>query len=117
MTLPPATDIGADPGADIGADTPIWDELAPRWAQLQDTFRKWDAGVVVPDGFVVQVKPSEPDQPVPAGEVEPDMPPRPRSTPRRSPNKASTGSSTRRAANTPQTPTEKASVPAAGVKP
>jgi len=100
VTLPPATDIGAG--------TPIWDELAPRWAQMQATFREWETG---------GTKPPQPDQPVQAGEAKPDMPPRPRSTPRRSPKTASTGSSTRRAANTPQAPTEKVSVPAAEVKP
>lgn len=93
---------------DIGADTPIWDELAPRWEQMQATFQEMDAAAA---GH------AEPDQPAQAGKAAPDKPPRPRSTPRRSPNKASTGSSTRRAAKAPQTPTEKISVPAPEAEP
>jgi hypothetical protein len=98
VTVPPVT---VPPVSDIGADTPIWDELAPRWAQMQARFREMDKA---------PTKPLEPDQPVPAGRTGPAKPPQARSTPRRSPNKGATGSSTRRAANTSQASTEKVSV-------
>jgi hypothetical protein len=98
MTTPPVTsaaDIAAildqvapDAGTPL-ADTPIWDELAPRWKALQAKFRDLEAGT----------KDTEPKK----------HPAPPRNTPRKRPSKGTPGSSTRRAATTPQAPTEKVS--------
>lgn len=84
--------VGPDLGTPL-ADTPIWNEMSPRWAKMQAQFAEWEA----------EIRPA--DQPEQATE-ERDMPPRPRKTPRGGPTKGRPGSSTRRAANAPQAPTE-----------
>lgn len=92
--------VAPDAGTPL-ADTPIWNELAPRWAKMQAQFRQWETDLQ---------NPPEPDQPVPAGEQAPAKKPRPRNTSRRGPKSGSSDSSTRRAANAPQAPTETVSV-------
>jgi len=87
--------VGPDPDTPL-ADTPIWNELAPRWAKMQAQFTQWEA----------EIRPAQTPTPEPE---ERDMPPRPRKTPRERPNRARPGSSTRRAANAPQAPTETSS--------
>lgn len=94
--------VAPDPDTPL-ADTPIWNELAPRWEAMQTRFRNLESGIE---------HTALPDQPVQVVQAPaaPAMPPRPRNTSRKSPNRAPTGSSTRRAANAPQAPTEKVSV-------
>jgi hypothetical protein len=77
------------PAPDLTADTPIWDELAPRWAAMQAKFRDLDAGL---------------KDPAPKKDLAPA-----RNTSRKRPTKGTPGSSTRRAASTPQAPPEKVS--------
>lgn len=100
--------VAPDAGTPL-ADTPIWNELAARWEAMQTRFRNLESGIA---------HTALPDQPVQAVQPAPASKPRPRSasrnTSRKSPNKAPTGSSTRRAANAPQAPTENVS---AGTQP
>lgn len=84
--------VAPDAGTPL-ADTPIWDELAPRWAKMQDKFRTWESQV----------------QPIQVVDRTAAPKPGPPKTPRTGPKNGSTGSSTRRAANAPQAPTETAS--------
>ena len=92
--------VGPDLGTPL-ADTPIWNEMSPRWAKMQAKFLEWEAEIRAAD-------------PPAADPEEPDMPPRPRKTPRARPTKGRPGSSTRRAANAPQAPTE---TPSEGTQP
>lgn len=85
--------VAPDAGTPL-ADTPVWDELAPRWAQMQEKFRTWESQV----------------QPIQVVDRTGTPKPRPPKTPRTGPKSGSAGSSTRRAANAPQAPTETASV-------
>jgi hypothetical protein len=107
VTVPAITTSAADiaaildlVGPDLGtplADTPIWNEMAPRWAKMQAQFAEWEA----------ETRPADQAEQV---TEEPAMPPRPRKSSRGGPNRARPGSSTRRAANAPQAPTETRSV-------
>lgn len=90
--------VAPDKGTPL-ADTPIWNELGPRWAKMQREFKEWEAEIAPPK-----------EQPAQAVEETPARPPRPRKSPRGGPKTGPTGSSTRRAANAPQAPTENVSV-------
>lgn len=91
--------VAPDKGTPL-ADTPIWNELRPRWAKMQRQFKEWEAEIAPPE---------QPDQPVQVVEETPAPVPRPRKSPRGGPKSGPTGSSTRRAANAPQAPTENVS--------
>lgn len=110
MTVPivtSASDIAAildtvapDAGTPL-ADTPIWNELQPRWRKMHRQFEEWEAQARAVN---------DPDQPVQAVEEKPAPKPQPRKSSRGGPKSGPTGSSTRRAANAPQAPTETVSV-------
>lgn len=99
--------VGPDLGTPL-ADTPVWNELEPTWRKMQAQFQDWEAETA---RAVADIQPLR-------GEVitpeEREMPPRPRKSSRGAPNKGRPGSSTRRAANAPQAPTE---TPSVGSKP
>lgn len=95
--------VGPDKGTPL-ADTPIWNELAPRWAKMHRQFAQWEA----------EIAPADQEQPVQAVEEAPAPKPQPRKSSRGGPKSGPAGSSTRRAANVPQAPTEK---PSEGTEP
>ena len=91
--------VAPDAGTPL-ADTPIWNELQPRWKKMQREFRAWEA----------EIAPTPDEQPVQGVEEKPAPKPAPRKTPRRGPRTGPSGSSTRRAANAPQATTGTVSV-------
>ena len=95
--------VGPDKGTPL-ADTPIWNELAPRWAKMHRQFAQWEA----------EIAPADQEQPVQAVEEAPAPKSQPRKSSRGGPKTGPAGSSTRRAANVPQAPTEK---PSEGTEP